>query len=116
MNGLSLLLQLHEFILHNQRLQLLNRIPVLQPLQHLHLILHTGVTQSQLHHKSVQLRFRQWEGPFIINWILSSQQQEGLWKLIADPVNGDPFFFHCFEQSGLRLRRGSIAFIRQYDR
>ncbi len=68
---------------------------------------------SQLEEEPVELGFRQWIGSFLFDWVLRRHDKERLLKPVDGTAHGDAVLLHGFQQSGLRLRRGSVDFVGQ---
>jgi hypothetical protein len=73
------------------------------------------VAHLDTHQKTVELRFGQWIGAVMLDWILRSDNEKGLRKRESFAVDGDLRFVHGFQERGLRARRGAIDLVRKYD-
>src|SRR5512139_3802146 len=75
----------------------------------------TGITQLESQQETIQLGFRQWEGAFIFDGILSSKHHERAWKLVGDAIDRYLALFHRFQESRLCLGRSPVDLVSQND-
>ena len=88
---------------------------VLQPFQHLALFLAAGIAEAQPDQKPVELRFRQWEGPFVIDRVLRGHHQKRGIQQIRLAVHRHTPLGHGFQQGGLSTRCRPVDFVGQDD-
>ena len=69
------------------------------------------IAHADAHQEAVELRFGQRIGAVVLDRILRGENQERLGQRVRVIVDSDLRFVHCFEQGGLRFRRGAIDFI-----
>ena len=61
------------------------------------------------------MRFGQWIGAFLLDWVLRRHHEEGLVEHVGLPADGDAALLHRFEKRRLRLGRGAVDFVSQHD-
>ncbi len=71
------------------------------------------IADFQFEHETVNLRFGQRIGAFLLNRILRGQNQERFFQFESLFADGDLFFLHCFEQGALHLGGRAIDFVGQ---
>ena len=59
------------------RLDLVDRMPALQPLKHFPFVFEAGVPEAEPHEKAVELGFGQRKGAFVVDRVLRGDHQEG---------------------------------------
>ena len=99
----------------DNRLEMIERMLVLQHFQHRELFVHAWITQTKLHQESIELSFGKGKSALVVNRVLSGDDQERRRQLVGRTVNRDAAFSHRFEQRRLSSRRGAVDFIRQHN-
>ncbi len=74
------------------------------------------IADAYVHQETVQLRFRQREGTFLLDRVLRGHHQEQRRQRIGVAANGDLALAHRFQQCRLHLGWRAIDFIGQQDR
>jgi len=74
--------------------------------------LHVGISHVDLHEKAIELRFGQWIGTFLLEWILRCQNMKWLRQVVALARDGDVLFLHGLQQCGLGAWTRPIDFVR----
>ena len=74
-----------------------------------------GVADEQLEEETVELRFGQRIGAFLVDGILRGEHEERLGQFANLATRRDALFLHGFEHGGLCLRRGAVDFVGQHD-
>lgn len=93
----------------------INRMFELEQVQHPQLFFNGWVSKREPHQKTVELGFGQREGAFVIDGVLSRDDEEGRIQRVGFSVDRDAGFCHRFQQRGLRSRRGSVDFVGEQD-
>src|SRR5947209_16739178 len=88
---------------------------MLVSIQDSHLICYLWITQTDVHHETVQLGLWQRKRPLIFNGVLRRHDHKRLWQGIGDAIDGDLSFFHRLQQRRLRFGCGTIHLIRKHD-
>ncbi len=61
------------------------------------------IIHQQLEHESVNLSFRKRIRPFVLDWVLSGNDEEWSIQSMSISIDADLLFLHYFQQSGLSL-------------
>lgn len=93
----------------------INRMFELQQVQHPQLFFDGRVSKREPHQETVELGFGQRERAFVIDRVLSCDDEEGRIQRVGFSVDRDAGFCHGFQQRGLRSRRGSVDFVGEQD-
>lgn len=93
----------------------INRMFELQQVQHPQLFFNGWVSKREPHQETVELGFGQREGAFVIDGVLSRDDEEGRIQRVGFSVDRDAGFCHGFQQRGLRSRSGSVDFVGEQD-
>ena len=88
---------------------------VLLTVEHRHLVTRLGVAKANAHHKAVQLGFGQRKRTFILDGVLSRQDQKRLFHGIGHAVYGDLPLLHRFQEGGLGFRSGTVDLISEHN-
>ena len=72
-----------------------------------------GVAQADANQEAVELRFRQGEGAFVLDGVLSGQNDEGVAQVMGCAVHRNLPLFHSFQQGRLRLGGGAVDLVGQ---
>ena len=75
----------------------------------------TGIINADHEHETVELRFGERVGAFLLDRVLRREDEKGLLQFEGVAGNGDPVFLHRLKHGGLRLRRCPVDFIREDD-
>ena len=70
-----------HFLRRHRRLERLDRMAVLQPVEHLAFFFESGIAQAQADQKAIELRFGQRKRAFVIDGILRGDDQERRFEL-----------------------------------
>src|SRR5437588_3640003 len=87
----------HIFSVHHRDNVVYRRIQSLLP-ENCFLVFRSGVTHSQSHHKSIELRFRQRVSSVMLDWVLGGEYDERLRQLISFLLDRDVTFSHRLEE------------------
>ena len=79
------------------------------------LLLFLWITNHYLKHKTVGLRFWQWVGTLLLNWVLSCKHQEWLIQLICLLTDSDLTLLHSLQQRRLHFSWSTVDLICQYE-
>src|SRR5207245_131714 len=109
------LLAAQHFIGRGGRRQLLDRVYVLNPFEHLVLFVQRWVAEAQPDKKAVELRLGQGKRAFVIDRVLRGDDEEGRLEGIRLAVDGDAAFGHRLQEGRLRARRGAVDLVGQDD-
>ena len=71
-------------------------------------------THLDLQHETIELRFRQREGPLVLDRVLRRDDHEGLGQGVRDARGGHLMLGHRLEQSGLHLRRRTVDLVDEH--
>src|SRR5437868_4513361 len=82
-------------------------------IQNLAFLLPRGIADFELEHEPVDLRFGERISPFLLDWVLSGEDQERFFEFETLLSNRDLLFLHRFEQGALDLGGSTIDFVRQ---
>jgi len=91
------------------------RLAAGHPAQNFLFLIARRITDVQLQHEAVDLRFRKRVCAFLLDRVLRRQNEERLFEDVGCAADGDLLFLHRFEERGLDLGRSSIYFVRQDD-
>ena len=108
-------LSFDNFVARDDWLERVDWMAKLLRREHLQFVFRVWIPYSELHQESIELSFWQSKRPFVINWILRCDDQEGCFQCVSNTVHSDSAFGHCFEQGGLGSRSRPINFIRKYE-
>ena len=78
-------------------------------------VVHVGVAEQDFHHEAVELRLGHRVGALLLDRILGSQDEEGIWQGVGVAAGRELAFFHGLEQGTLGLRRGAIDLVGEND-
>ena len=82
---------------------------------HRHLVVFAQVSDDDVEHEAIELRFGQRIGAFELDRILRRQHEERPIERIGPPGGGDVVLLHRLEQRRLRLRRRAVDLVGQDD-
>ena len=82
-------------------------------IENLPLLRFRRITDVQLEHEAVELRFGQLIGAFLLERILRGENEERIGQRIGLVADRDLAFLHRFEQRALHLGRRAIDFVGQ---
>ncbi|MGY4368326.1 hypothetical protein ACVW1A_004391 [Bradyrhizobium sp. LB1.3] len=70
-----------------------------------------GIVDVDLHQETVELRFRQRIGSFLLQRVLRGEYMERLRQIVARAGHGDVLLLHRLEQRRLRARAGAVDLV-----
>ena len=92
------LLQLLQLVCTRHRAQVVDRMAHHLPLQHAHFLGRFGVAEVNAQQESVELRLGQGERAFVLDRILSCENNEGRRERPGDAFDRDLLLLHGFQQ------------------
>ena len=99
----------------DDRLQIVDRMPMLQPLEHLGFFFEARIAEAEADQEAVELGLGQRKRAFVIDRVLRGDDQERRLERVGLAVDRHAPLGHRFEQGRLRARRGPVDFVGQHD-
>ena len=84
-------------------------------LDDLQLLVRRRIPERRLQEEAVELGFRQWERPFVLDRVFRRDQQEGIGQDARLAVDGDLMLGHRFKKCRLRLRHRAVDLVDEHD-
>ena len=112
-DGAHRLLATDDFVGRHNGLEIIDWVFELVPAEHRRFFLGVGISQIESDQKPIELSFGQGEGAFMIDRILSRNDQKRRRQIKRGAVDGDLALAHRFQQGRLGARSGAVDLVSQ---
>lgn len=84
---------------------------VAHEVENLQFFVAAGVIDHDFEQKAVELSLGKLVGAFLVDGILSGEDEEGFWQRVGGVAEGDLALLHRFEEGGLHFGGGAVDFV-----